>query len=363
MAYRFSTAQRLLIKPFERVRFLILFILATGLAQWSGILIASQPSLSLLWQRSPLQYGIVMGILIGTLMGAAQWLILRRYVSDWKWIVVVSVSSVFSTTIQAVLEMFRASLFSATDNPLLGGGQEKISFLVAVILSSILALATLPISGYLQWYVLRPYVDRARWWIWTPLIAPVVVFGLSQILSFLSGNRVQIYGYLSDWMVVPLIQALCFCLLHKRRESSIAESALALAPDIVNYWDVQTLKQNLNQRISQVWKTDLTIAVKQLSYLVGVSRDGAIVCYEPVDQASMDNVDQTPLPELAGRRSAGVLEPGNLTGSLTDFAKFQVVFTPPSSVQVQAWRGMPLVWLGVIACVSMIGLTLLLAFL
>jgi hypothetical protein len=74
-----------------------------------------------------------------------------------------------------------------------------------------------------------------------------------------------------------------------------------------------------------------------------------------MNQVSVDNVDQTPLPLLANDPNCVTSEPQNLPA----IAKFKVVFTPPGAVAIYSWRGIPLIWLGVAVYAVIIGISVL----
>ena len=188
-SYNFADAQRFLIKPFERIGFVIIFVLITGLSQVVAYFVSLQPPFDLLWERSQMQYGIVIGIIAGTLAGASQWLILRKYVSDWKWILVVGVSSAFIETIQTAMNMWRESLFSSGDGNRLFE-QGIVQIVLVIVIFCILLIGAVFISGYLQWYVLRPYVTNARWWVFIPFIA-VAAGVILLLLEFLTRGLVR----------------------------------------------------------------------------------------------------------------------------------------------------------------------------
>ena len=138
-SYNFADAQRMLIKPFERVGFVTIFVLTTGLSQFVADLVSRQPTFDLLWERSQMQYGIATGIIAGMFTGASQWLILRKYVSDWKWILVVGVSTTCIATIQTAGYIWKESLFSSV-NSLSGREIFHWETLIFLILTSIGAI-------------------------------------------------------------------------------------------------------------------------------------------------------------------------------------------------------------------------------
>ncbi|HLO88623.1 MAG TPA: hypothetical protein VK203_26935 [Nostocaceae cyanobacterium] len=356
--YNFADAQRLLIKPFERLWFVIIFILATSLSRVAADFICSQPAFDLLLEQNPIQHGIATGIITGTFIGAFQWLVLRRYIPDWKWILVTSVSSIFAITLQAALSMWGRSLFSSF-SPSQASNTDMTLF---VLVQISFGMGITIINGYLQWFVIRPYVIKAKWWIFLPLLT-VLAVGISMSLLYFSTINSSIIlrfnRYILQLTILGAAQAVGFCILKKKSatEDNLLQSPLALAPDIVNYWDIQKLEKKLYASLSKKWGTDLSTSRGELTYLVGVNRSGVIISSEPMNHASADNIHQTPLPELISNSSSAALEAEHLTS----LAKFQVVFIPPAKIQIYSWRGIPLIWLGITVYVAIIVISLLAA--
>jgi hypothetical protein len=110
-------------------------------------------------------------------------------------------------------------------------------------------------------------------------------------------------------------------------------SPLALANEIIDYWSIQRLKGILYRSISDNWKTDLAEITGKLTYLVGINSSGNIITCEPMNQASIDHVWETSLPDLYSDASVIAV------GDSVKFAKFQVILTPPSIIQIRSWQG------------------------
>lgn len=370
-SYNFSEAQQLLIKPFERLVFVIVFVLTTGSSQILAHLFIHQPTFNLLWERSPIQYGIASGIITGVLIGASQWLILRKHISDWKWILVVGVSTTLMATIRSTSDMWRESILATSQLSVLSM-QEVLPGVIITCLSSIGAIF---IYGYLQWYILRPYITKSRWWIFVPFIALLFVvilaiilplsfgifsFGISGSLELLTAGLLRFDLGIIQLTIFPATQAIGFCILRRKyvNDYPALHSPLALSADIVNYWKILRLEKLLYKRIVQIWETDLEDSSEKLIYLVGVDLSGVKITYEPINQVSSENIDQTPLPRLAADHNDFALGSEELNG----FAKFQVVFTPPGMVQISSWRGIPLLWIGVALYIAIIGINILCVF-
>lgn len=356
-SYSFAAAQRLLIKPFERPGFIALFILATCVSQWGAQFVVSRPTFEQAYDYSPLRYAIATGLILGSLLGAAQWLVLRRYRVDWRWILVVGLSTTLFNTLYQMLESWQLSLMGSS----FGLTWQGFVLYGVVVLGFMMIAALLP--GSLQWVVLRSRVAKARWWILVPLLA-ALMGGLPAVFVTVWATFVPRPIPLIDSMDLGVFgltasaatQAICFCLLDKKMTDSVSSSGVALAPDLVSYKDNRALAKKLYTQILQTWKTDIDPAAGRLSYLVGLDGAGDLVGYEAVTPTSVDNVDQTPLPKLFKKMNSP--QPNNVE----KVAKFQVNFTPPGTVQIQSWRGISLLWLGIATAGVVLGLSILTRF-
>ncbi|WP_299492709.1 hypothetical protein [Acaryochloris sp. IP29b_bin.137] len=340
ISYSFANAQRLVIKPFDRLGFISLYTFVTVASIFATNFITEQPPFIQLWQQNPMQYSIISGLVSGTVMGAAQWLILRRYFPNWQWILAVAVGMTLSSTLQfAFNQRFNELLFGVVDH-FPGTRTTSVAALTAIYMA---LLGATVIAGFLQWYILQAYVAPARWWILIPLftalvgIAPLILVAIAQQHISLPFAILMNATYL-----YPAIQAIAFCCLHKKSEQNIRQSALATAPDIANFWKTQALAKKLYASLTQLWKTDLNSSIGQLSYLVGVNPNGFSIIFEPMDTTSANNVELTPLTTIASNLNEADLK---LEGKT--FAKFQLLFSPPGVIQIFSWRGIPLVWLSV----------------
>lgn len=102
---------------------------------------------------------------------------------------------------------------------------------------------------------------------------------------------------------------------------------LTTAPEITNAAELETLSQQLRQKLDQTWANRAAVT-QDLTYQVGVRKDGAIAGYKPVNPTSLDNANKTPLLNLLSQQS-----------STTDpLALFKVVFTGSGTVAVAPWR-------------------------
>jgi len=92
---------------------------------------------------------------------------------------------------------------------------------------------------------------------------------------------------------------------------------------------VDNLNQNLYDLIDRNWKTTPTFD-GDLLYRVGVSEDGKIADYEPLNQSAYKYLDRTPLSSLREKERSLFNQPQ---------AQFQVVFSPTGTLQVTPWQG------------------------
>jgi hypothetical protein len=105
------------------------------------------------------------------------------------------------------------------------------------------------------------------------------------------------------------------------------EAALSNPNAITDPQELQTLSNRLTAQIREKWKTQGEVT-EDLSYRVGVAKNGDLVGYKPESQAAIDKVRQTPLLDmlyLPASESAASSEP---------IAQFNVVFKPQGNVEV-----------------------------
>jgi len=110
------------------------------------------------------------------------------------------------------------------------------------------------------------------------------------------------------------------------------ESVFTTAPAITDPAQIDALSKPLYTQIDQAWKTR-TPFVEDLIYRVGVSKDGKILGYKPVNPAALTNAKQTPLLDLLK------VSAGNQATS-DPIAQFKVIFTATGGLEVTPWQGM-----------------------
>jgi hypothetical protein len=335
-------SQHFLVPPFQRLRFILLFSLASWLGallvylllrQWRGL------ALPLFLREETLVGMLVYGVVAGMILGAMQWLVLRRYVPDWSWILATATGyTIWLTTLQGWRKLLDPVLLNSSfySNP------TNLAALTDLAGSTILAAVCAIWLGLTQWLVLRHYVRSSWVWVFVPSLA-LVVTGLLASLNLLfvfARSPLHLNVAVLNAGLFSVIQALALCSLQKRNHTDAISinRILANAPELMNYQRVQRLSRQLRLQLSQAWLNELS-ADRVLKYLVGVDERGAIVAYEPMNQIALDYSHQTPLPALA--------IPPEDNAELPPLAHYQVTFLPPAKLKIMPWRGIPLLWIGI----------------
>lgn len=339
-----------LIPPFDRLKFTLLFVLATGFG-WllvEGILSSLKtPVIAAFWQPQGMLGTLVMGLVSGLIVGATQWLVLRRYVPDWLWILANAAGYVlFMITLQG----WRDLVFAGVVNlPL-----QNLSWLGG-ILGVLLATLCAFWLGFAQWLVLREYARHSWKWIVVPPLAVLLAFALftGSLLLSQMGFLLPLDARVLGAGALGTTQAIALCTLGKKAAgtSHSPPSLLETAPEMLDYGQVQALAEQLERRLNQAWNQEIS-SDRPLVYQVGVDATGTIAAYEPLNQSALDHAQQTPLPDLL-RPPA---EPGDIETPLP-LAKFQIRFLPSGSLEIISWRGIPLLWIGfgMIVAVVLVG--------
>ena len=358
--YSFINAQKLLINPSERVSFIFFYILSTTFSKVVSHIITKQKAFIHLWNHSYIQYGIASGIIIGAFIGAFQWLALRKYIPSTKWIFIVCLNTVSFSCLSAITRHLISYQNINYHNIY------TYSSIFQILIFEIINIIMLLMSGYLEVYVLRPYITDAIWWIGVPLFTVLCNF------IFFTTNTIfyQFYHYsfldfkhtISPTFNVGIIrlifssaiQAFCFCLLYKKSYGDTQPVfPLALAPDIYKYKDIMSLSRILRFSVDSSWLNDFPSSIKSLKYLVGVNKKGNVIDFEPINSAAIENVDLTPLPSLVNQSNSSKIEIENQA----PLAKFEVVFRSPGRLTIKSYRGIPLVWIITATLISSIIIT------
>jgi hypothetical protein len=335
-------SQHFLVPPFQRLRFIVLFCLASWLGallvylllrQWRGL------ALPLFLREETLVGMLVYGVVAGTVLGAMQWLVLRRYVPDWSWILATATGyTIWLTTLQG----WRRLLDQMLTNSSFYSQSSNLITVFDLTGSTLLAAVCAIWLGLIQWLVLRHYARSSWVWVFVPSLALVITGLLASLNLLFVFARIPLHLNVAmlNAGLFSVIQALALCSLRKRNyaDAISVNRLLANAPEILNYQQVQQLSRRLRLQLSQAWLNELS-SDRILKYLVGVDERGAIVAYEPMNQIALDYSHQTPLPALA--------MPPEDSAELPPLAHYQVTFLPPAKLKIVSWRGIPLLWVGI----------------
>ncbi len=107
-----------------------------------------------------------------------------------------------------------------------------------------------------------------------------------------------------------------------------------VTPSISDAQTVKNLNQQLYQQIRSNWQGTPTYR-RDLIYRVGVSKEGSLADYEPINQAAVDNAKEVPLPKLFQASNTNTATPK------TDepLAQYKVIFKPSGDLEVTPWAG------------------------
>lgn len=338
-----TPAQQLLIPPFERSRFTLLFVLATGLGWFLISLVLHLAQNPLRLEHQGLLGTFVIGLVSGLMVSACQWLVLRRYLPDWLWILASTTGYVLLTL---TLESWWGWFGQVLGQPAVMEWTNKLPAvavpIASALLRSLLAVVSALWLGLTQWLCLRYYTRFNRWWIVIPSVAVLLSTVLATLNIWLptSPLNLALDPNVLGAGILGITQAIGFCALYKQARPErleIPASPVAQAPEMLNYSQVKTLKKRLNQQLNQAWTSE-HLNEEVLTYRVGVTESGAIVGYTPINLPAIEQVNQTPLPSLT------VPEAYAMNGKQPAVARFEVSFLPSGRLRIHSWRSSPLVW-------------------
>ncbi|MEL7037173.1 MAG: DUF4335 domain-containing protein [Cyanobacteria bacterium J06592_8] len=112
-------------------------------------------------------------------------------------------------------------------------------------------------------------------------------------------------------------------------ESPTPDSSLSSPAAINDPVEVARLQALVSEEIDAGWEVEPTLT-EPLTYRVSVASDGAIVGYQPIDEISQTQENQTPLPKL-------LYKPVGNRSSDEPLADYRVIFKPDGIVEIQPW--------------------------
>lgn len=348
------TSQPFLITPLDRFKFTVLFVLATGLG-WvleAGVLrTLNSPIVPQAWQSGGLLGAFVTGLVAGTIVSALQWLVLRRYLSDWLWILASSVGYVLLMTTQEAWWSLLDQLLKNTEwFTTVSTMHPRATLLASGAVSTLLSALCTVWLGIAQWLFLRQYTQFSRWWVMIPAIAVILssgLFTLGTLLPPLLNLNLALEPTALGAGILGTIQAIALCALRQRVSDRAASShsLLATAPEISSRDQVRYLSKKVYTLLDTNWESEI-VCDRPVSYWIGVDDLGGIAAYAPIDQRADDYLPQTPLPLL--------VKPRYSDKSLPALARFQITFQPSGTIRVQPEQGISLFWIATLMILAVI---------
>ena len=159
------------------------------------LLVQAQPTIGAIPAAA---LGVLAGTLIeGSIVGTAQWLVLRRPIPRMRWRVWV-LATALGACVAWTLGMIPSTLlFSGTDTGTAAPGQ--MSDLVIYALAAGLGLVAGSILGAPQWLALRPHLPKAGWWV----LANALAWMLGMVVVFVGTSFIPAQGM--TWPVVLVL--------------------------------------------------------------------------------------------------------------------------------------------------------------
>ncbi|AUT00142.1 hypothetical protein CLI64_06975 [Nostoc sp. CENA543] len=217
-----SPAVRLLIPRSQRRTFLFQFTLMTVLGWvvggivslaiekilWQGFLpfFAEQPQIWSFWVK------ILGNIVFALVFAADQALVMRRYISGWRWMLATSIGWLLANAVSTAWINYIANLFN---QPLAADTAFALGLLSTLpyILSGVWL-------GLLQWLVLRSYTFKSWWWNFLPSISFFCISLVVWLLSFIQNLiPVPVMSWIEQGftaMILGVIPAIGLCTLKKQ---------------------------------------------------------------------------------------------------------------------------------------------------
>jgi thiamine transporter ThiT len=355
-----SDSQNFLVKPYERLPFVILFLGAMALGTWGVSFLLSQLALvleptdprytqdlnsmpshiALALETTNIRYAALAGLIGGLVTGVLQWIVIRPYAPSKRWIAVTCGGIIISSLIaslknQAALSFYKQA-YGATSNSVI------FSFSPWILLG----LGALLLRYYAQARILKSYARNSNLWVLVPILSGLVValhtvpITMAQILNP-SASQLPIFlsrlhsiinlGFLIQ-LLPDLVSAIAFCFLLKKSDVSQEEPFWLQAPDMRGIQQNITMWKKTQQQLVEAPRPAPEIPLEHsLSYLVGLNTQGQVVGYSPCDRLSAEQIAATPL--------ANMVESGGENGEA--IAKFKVMFRPLSGLSL-----LPLIRIG-----------------
>ncbi|MEM7581050.1 MAG: hypothetical protein AAF316_14635 [Cyanobacteria bacterium P01_A01_bin.80] len=331
--FRDNNVSVYLIPVHERLKFVLSFVLTTGIINFFALILRNHIFNSGLEFHRALEV-LFTGIVWGLALGLTQWLILRRYISNHGWIT----ATACGITILSCLSLVEFKLMQTID---MTSSSNKVTFIFFGIVLKVIQYFWLLIP---QWQILRKEVSRSWQWFLIPIIKaiPSYLIAISYFIAvyFNLENFKNIPGL---WelrlFTLPMIQGIFLCNFLRLNTSYgygnyNSQTPLNLRDTPIDFFNFSIGKWHRNRKILRKLKAQIyQYQVKKknlprkLVYLLQVHRDASIFSYKPMNLAAKDYVKYTPLPDLVRNT--------NQQPTHHSLLQLKVIFSTTSKIKIQ----------------------------
>jgi len=333
--------QQLLIEPYERLRFITLYVLATLLANIGAAFVPLNVISRFSLEPVSLVDAAVLGTVFGVILGACQWLVLREFIPNWYWIVATATGFCYFQVIRQTSQNLVIELVQSD--------QFQLHFVTGFLLSLVVTVFATLWLGLLQWLILRYYIKSARWWVLTFPAIILMLVAMNILANF--AQSIFRWNITFDWNIVfPAIlgvsQATGLCLLKRKVQNddqfapSQVNKLLITTPEMGNLRKLWDLSNRLYHQIHKSWEQETSLPAR-LIYLLGVTETGNIIVCQPANQVATDYISQTPLPNLISSLNDDDVE----QSYHKPLARFLVTFTTLGGLEIRFCKSYKLVWI------------------
>jgi len=158
---------------------------------------------------------LLSNIVFAVIFAADQALVIRRYLSGWRWMIATSIGWLSADCVATAWINYISSIASSLNESLSPELGIIFGFLstIAYIFSGIWL-------GLLQWLVVRRYTSKAWWWSCVPSIAFLLISLLVWLLSFVQNviPEAILYGSQQGFtaIILGIVPAISLCSLKRR---------------------------------------------------------------------------------------------------------------------------------------------------
>ncbi|MBU7586737.1 MAG: hypothetical protein KAF91_28400 [Nostoc sp. TH1S01] len=162
-------------------------------------------------------YGIrlLSNIVFAVIFAADQALVMRRYLSGWRWMVATSIGWLTAECVATAWINYISSIASS-----LNGTLSPELAIIFGFLSTIAYIFSGIWMGLLQWLVVRRYTIKSWWWNFVPSVAFLLISLLVWLLSLMQNFMPEaiLYGSQQGFtaIILGIAPAIGFCSLKRR---------------------------------------------------------------------------------------------------------------------------------------------------